>query len=247
MASLNPQQGPGIPVTTTGSPVHLIDELETAFQNCISVLTTQEHFNVQDTDETKTGVEQTLNKFLDLARQTEAHFMQKRLVLSKQKPEQMIKDETEDLKAELEKKDALIKRHQERLQKWQLLLRGLQGGVPGGTNTSTSGGGGGQMTPQGQPPPHPGPTQQQSIPHPVQNMPNPAQMGMSGQHFQATSQPTQMTQGQGQPGMMMSRPPMGQNIQQTPGPPHQPPPAYPQGPLQYLEQTMSSIGMPERR
>lgn len=25
------------------------------FQNCISVLTTQEHFNVQDTDETKTG------------------------------------------------------------------------------------------------------------------------------------------------------------------------------------------------
>ena len=38
------------------------------------------------------GAEQTFQKFLDLCRQTEAFFLNKRLVLSKQKPEQVIKD-----------------------------------------------------------------------------------------------------------------------------------------------------------
>jgi trimethylamine:corrinoid methyltransferase-like protein len=38
------------------------------------------------------GAEQTFQKFLDLCRHTEAFFLNKRLILSKQKPEQAIKD-----------------------------------------------------------------------------------------------------------------------------------------------------------
>lgn len=38
------------------------------------------------------GMELSLQKFLELARQTEAFFLKKRLILSKQKPEQFIKD-----------------------------------------------------------------------------------------------------------------------------------------------------------
>ena len=37
-------------------------------------------------------MELSLQKFLELARQTEAFFLKKRLILSKQKPEQFIKD-----------------------------------------------------------------------------------------------------------------------------------------------------------
>lgn len=38
------------------------------------------------------GVDQCIQKFLDVARQTECFFLQKRLQLSVQKPEQVIKE-----------------------------------------------------------------------------------------------------------------------------------------------------------
>ena len=206
---------------------HLIDELEASFQNCTAAVTSQEYFNSQDSDEFKPGAEQTFQKFLDLCRHTEAFFLNKRLILSKQKPEQAIKDETEDLKAELERKDVLIRRNQEKLQQWQALLNSIQRG-PGGSLPGAQGAQG-----QNLPPPQ---SQQMHPPHGY-GMSGGSQMGSVGgqmyhpHHVQAPPQNV---------GMMM--PPQG------PGPGHQPPPAYSQVPsaLASLE-TMSSLGMQERR
>ncbi|XP_033731047.1 mediator of RNA polymerase II transcription subunit 28-like [Pecten maximus] len=227
MASANPERPQG------GANGNLIDDLESAFQGCVSLLTSQEYFNVTDSEETKAGVDQSLQKFLDLARQTEAFFLHKRLVLSKTRPEQDIKDSTEELKVELERKDQLVKRHQERLQKWQGLLNSVARGPGGGVPAHGS-----QTMPLG--PPGQGPA---NMPHPHgQTMPNPAQMNIQGQGYNV-NQPQGATQIQGQnPQMMMQRPAPGHQ-----GMVHNPPPAYPQGPLAYLEQTMSAIGMPERR
>ncbi|KAK3095278.1 hypothetical protein FSP39_012642 [Pinctada imbricata] len=244
-------------MASNGSGTHLVDDLEAAFQNCLSGLTSQEHFNVQDVDEIKAGTDQTVLKFLEIARQTEVLFLHKRLILSKQKPEQLMKDETDDLRAELERKDLLIKRHQEKLQQWQAKLKQVNNKGPISTAApSTS-----QLVTQNPLPMGP-PHQQQQ--HPVQHGP----VGYGGM-MRGQSQINIPDTGQGQginigpgPGfhqqsqiaqsqpshMMLQR----QGSGQGPGPghqlgPHQPPPAYPQGPLQFLEQTMSSIGMPERR
>lgn len=137
---------------------------------------------------------------------------------------------TEELTAELERKEQLVKRHQERLHKWQGLLNSVPRGPGGGVPAHAT-----QTLPQGQIPP--------AMPHPHQQaMPNPAQMGMPGQGYAVNPPPGQPPpQGQN-PQMMMVRPGLGHQ-----GMSHQPPPAYPQGPLAYLEQTMSAIGMPERR
>ncbi|XP_041369040.1 mediator of RNA polymerase II transcription subunit 28-like [Gigantopelta aegis] len=198
-------------------PTHLIDEFETAFQNCITQLTSQEYFNVTDSEETKTGVEHSLQKFLELARQTEAHFLSQRLILSTQKPDQVLREDIQDLKIELDRKEKLIEKHHDRLQSWQNLLRSMQG------NTT------GQPLPQQPPPSQPQASSQMNM-----------QPMMQQQH------PQQMSQYPGPPktGPGMPAGPVPQNFM----PPPQPPPSYPQGgPLAYLEQTMSNIGMPDRR
>ncbi|XP_059148743.1 mediator of RNA polymerase II transcription subunit 28-like isoform X2 [Physella acuta] len=92
-------------------------------QNCISLLTSQENFNVQDSEETKMSVENSIQRFLESARQMETFFLNKRLVLSASKPEHVLNEEIVELKAELERKEKLIEKHHEKLPKWQASLR----------------------------------------------------------------------------------------------------------------------------
>ncbi|XP_013420576.1 mediator of RNA polymerase II transcription subunit 28 [Lingula anatina] len=115
---------------------NLIDEFEAAFQTCFSSILNQDHFNGVDSDETKTGVELSIQKFLDVAKQNEAWFIQKRMLLSVHKPEQIIMEETQDLKKELIRKEQLIQKHYEKLLQWQSMLRdgisGAQTSMPAG-------------------------------------------------------------------------------------------------------------------
>uniref|UniRef100_A0ABM5GHT8 Mediator of RNA polymerase II transcription subunit 28 n=1 Tax=Pogona vitticeps TaxID=103695 RepID=A0ABM5GHT8_9SAUR len=66
----------------------LVDELEASFEACFASLVSQDYVNGTDQEEIRTGVDQCIQKFLDVARQTECFFLQKRLQLSVQKPEQ---------------------------------------------------------------------------------------------------------------------------------------------------------------
>ena len=72
-------------------------------------------------------VEQVTLRFLDMARQMDAFFLQKRFLLSTLKPEIVVKEDMSDLKIELARKDDLIKRHYEKITVWQNLLADLQG------------------------------------------------------------------------------------------------------------------------
>ena len=186
---------------------HLVDELETAFQNCLTQLTTQEYFNANDPEETKNSVELNISKLTEVSRQLEAYFLQRRFLLSLNKPELIIKEDINDLKQELQRKEALITKHHEHLQQWQVLLSRPGGGAPGPSANTV---------PNAQPPQQGHPGQQQV-----------------GGHAQGH------VQGQG----MAGAGPGGQ-VQSMPPPSAQG--NYPQGPLAYLEQTTSSIGM-ERR
>ncbi|XP_010157414.1 PREDICTED: mediator of RNA polymerase II transcription subunit 28 [Eurypyga helias] len=71
------------------------------------------------------GVDQCIQKFLDVARQTECFFLQKRLQLSVQKPEQVIKEDVSELRNELQRKEALIQKHLGKLRHWQQVLEDI--------------------------------------------------------------------------------------------------------------------------
>lgn len=71
-------------------------------------------------------VDQTTIKFVDLARQMEAFFIQKRFLLSALKPELVLKEENFDLRYEMTRKDDLIRRHYEKIEQWKNLLTDLQ-------------------------------------------------------------------------------------------------------------------------
>lgn len=92
-----------------------------------------------DKDEISLDVDQTI-KFVDLARQMEAFFIQKRFLLSALKPELVLKEENLDLRYELTRKSDLVLRHYEKIDHWKNLLADLQQGGGGGAGGSGGGG-----------------------------------------------------------------------------------------------------------
>lgn len=85
--------------------MQLVDDFETSFQSCLAAITNPNTNQVHDIDEVKTSVDQTIQRFLDNAKQLECFFLQKRLYLSVHKPEQLIAEDIADLKAEIQRKD----------------------------------------------------------------------------------------------------------------------------------------------
>lgn len=93
----------------------------------MNVLTKEEAIGSTDKDDIRTEVEQTTLRFIDLARQMEAFFLQKRFLLSALKPEMVVKEDINELRLELARKEELLKRHYEKIAVWQNLLADLQG------------------------------------------------------------------------------------------------------------------------
>ncbi|KAG7221895.1 hypothetical protein INR49_016921, partial [Caranx melampygus] len=115
---------PGFPGTAPrpqGSNT-LVDELEASFEACFASLVSQDYVNGTDQEEIRTGVDQCIQKFLDVARQTECFFLQKRLQLSVQKPEQVVKEDVSELRNELQRKELLVQKHLSKLHHWQQVL-----------------------------------------------------------------------------------------------------------------------------
>ncbi|XP_047391052.1 mediator of RNA polymerase II transcription subunit 28-like [Sciurus carolinensis] len=113
---------PGAPRTSSST---LVDELKSSFQVCFASLVSQDYVNGTNQEEIGTGVDQCIQKFLDIARQTECFFLQKRLQLSVQKPEQVIKEDVSELRNELQQKDALVQKHLTKLRPWQQVLEDI--------------------------------------------------------------------------------------------------------------------------
>uniref|UniRef100_A0A663LSS6 Mediator of RNA polymerase II transcription subunit 28 n=1 Tax=Athene cunicularia TaxID=194338 RepID=A0A663LSS6_ATHCN len=96
-----------------------------SIEACFASLVSQDYVNGTDQEEIRTGVDQCIQKFLDVARQTECFFLQKRLQLSVQKPEQVIKEDVSELRNELQRKEALIQKHLGKLRHWQQVLEDI--------------------------------------------------------------------------------------------------------------------------
>uniref|UniRef100_A0A2K5Z6Y1 Mediator of RNA polymerase II transcription subunit 28 n=1 Tax=Mandrillus leucophaeus TaxID=9568 RepID=A0A2K5Z6Y1_MANLE len=123
------QAAPGAPRPSNST---LVDELESSFEcSCLCTELLRElplgldypYGEYRENQSLPSGsVDQCIQKFLDIARQTECFFLQKRLQLSVQKPEQVIKEDVSELRNELQRKDALVQKHLTKLRHWQQVL-----------------------------------------------------------------------------------------------------------------------------
>ncbi|XP_061385150.1 mediator of RNA polymerase II transcription subunit 28 [Danaus plexippus] len=102
---------------------NLVEDFEESFQACLNVLTKQETSPCVEKEEVRVEVE----RFIDLARLMEAFFLQKRFLLSAMKPELLVKEDNNELKCELQRKEELLRRHSDKISQWQNLLADLQG------------------------------------------------------------------------------------------------------------------------
>lgn len=103
--------------------INLVDELEEAFQNCIHGLTKEESGFGENNKEIKQEVEQTTTRFIDLARQIEVFFLQKRFLVLNMNPELLLKEENSDLRHEIARKDELLRKHFDKIDAWKQLLQ----------------------------------------------------------------------------------------------------------------------------
>ncbi|KAF7686767.1 mediator of RNA polymerase II transcription subunit 28 [Silurus meridionalis] len=119
-----PPPGPGAPGNRALCNT-LVDDLEASFEACFASLVSQDYVNGTDQEEIRTGVDQCIQRFLDVARQTECFFLQKRLQLSVQKPEQVEKEDISELRNELQRKEMLIQKHLTKIHHWQQVLEDI--------------------------------------------------------------------------------------------------------------------------
>ncbi|KAI5628203.1 mediator of RNA polymerase II transcription subunit 28, partial [Silurus asotus] len=109
-----PPPGPGAPGNRALCNT-LVDDLEASFEVRLLL--------VKSGDVVR--VDQCIQRFLDVARQTECFFLQKRLQLSVQKPEQVEKEDISELRNELQRKEMLIQKHLTKIHHWQQVLEDI--------------------------------------------------------------------------------------------------------------------------
>jgi mediator of RNA polymerase II transcription subunit 28 len=193
----------------------------------MALMTNQEQCCVaMDAEEMRNSMEHSIQRFLDATRQLDCFFMQKRLLLTSQKPESAAKEDLSDLRVELERKNALLQRHSERLQNWTTMLNRSPSG------SSSLGSMGGTSSPGGS---GPGSAQPSAAAMPSVVLPSQSTGGIA-MHMQQlqppliSSQPSTPILGISGPGF----PTVGSGATSS------------HGPLAYLEQTTSSIGQMSR-
>lgn len=175
-----------------------------------------------------------VQRFIELSRQIESFFIHKRAILTDQKPELMLTEEINELKNEIYRKDVLLKKYQQNLNRWTSIVNDLASDMP---NPSMHG----NMPPNQMPnnmamnqPPNMPPQLKPQMNHQMMAQmnqmrhPNPAMMGS----------PMNSQIQMGQPGSHQ----MPFNAMNSPNPNH-----IGLGPLAHLERTTAHIGINDNR
>lgn len=192
----------------------------------MSSLTNPSTAHIHDSDEVKTSVEQTIQRFLDIGRQIECFFLQKRLLLSVQNPELLVSEDISELRNEIQRKDQILNKYYERLAVWQAMVNDTVTNSDG-THHLQKPQPMGQTQPTSQPPPPQmvgqTPTQPNMNPQLRHSVQSPVTAG-GGPHLMRPSMGPQMTgpaAGPLTPPQMMGSGPMAGQRGMLPPPPPQ--------------------------
>lgn len=127
MATSNPPaSASSAPSVMPPSSSNLVSEFESAYAEMLATLTQEDEF-VSDkkrrTDAMRKQEEEKMSRFMALARHLETFFLQKRLLIHSHRPECILREDSNELRQELVKKDELIRSHYEKLAQWQAMLQ----------------------------------------------------------------------------------------------------------------------------
>ncbi len=115
--------------TSSSSSGNLVSEFESAYSEMLSTLT-QDDDLVQDprrrSDAMQQQEEEKIARFMSLARRLETFFLQKRLLIHSHKPEAILREDSNELRQELLRKDELLRAHYDKLAQWQAMLTDRQ-------------------------------------------------------------------------------------------------------------------------
>lgn len=99
-------------------------------QSCLASLTKEDTLTNVDKDEIRVDVDQGLQNLIENARMMESYFLKKRLEIGMLKPELLVKDDSNELRLELIRKDDLLKKNYEKINHWQSILSDVQPVAP---------------------------------------------------------------------------------------------------------------------
>jgi mediator of RNA polymerase II transcription subunit 28 len=99
-------------------PLNLVSDFESSFESCFELMSNLNQGQVHDPDEVRTSVEQFIQKYLDSARTLEAYFLDKRLLLSNERPEQLLVEDLNEVRSEIVRKDQILNRLNEKFDNW---------------------------------------------------------------------------------------------------------------------------------
>ena len=91
-----------------------------------------------DREEIKVDVEQSIQNFIEQARAMEGYFLKKRPHIAAKKPELLVRDDSNELRFEINRKDDLIKKNFEKIAYWQSILADLQASANAGEVLTSS-------------------------------------------------------------------------------------------------------------
>ena len=104
----------------------LVQEFEESLQKCLSPLTEEDDLPSRDPEDGGRDMEDKMCQFTEVAKKLETYFLQKRLALHQHKPEMILREESLEMRQELQRKDVLIRNHHEKLDKWKEQLAAAQ-------------------------------------------------------------------------------------------------------------------------
>lgn len=109
---------------------NLVKEFEESFQKCLTSLTEEDDLYSREPESADRDIEEKLTQFTDVARKLETYFLQKRFTIYNHKPEMVLQGDSGELKQELIRKEELIRKHYEKLNKWKEMLADAQVNPP---------------------------------------------------------------------------------------------------------------------
>ncbi len=90
------------------------------------MVTKEDTLSNLDHDELRVDTEHALQELMEKAHAMEGYFLKKRLHIAHLKPELVLKDDTNELRLELMRKDELLKKNYEKINQWQNILADVQ-------------------------------------------------------------------------------------------------------------------------
>ncbi|KRY92132.1 Mediator of RNA polymerase II transcription subunit 28 [Trichinella pseudospiralis] len=100
----------------------VINNFRQAVKSCLTLLSVPVKTRHIEADEIKTTAEVATHRLIEAARRSERHFNRLYALFSAYCPEEVLKEEMNDMKQEIERKKNMILRHEEKMLAWEQIL-----------------------------------------------------------------------------------------------------------------------------